>query len=100
MSFVLRFSLFSILLLTTCLLLNVSSKGKQTITVGADIFPPSVIVDPETGSCSGYFIDSVTKIFAESDFHLDFIFTSPNIIFRLLEKGGIDVIVNVKSNDT
>jgi polar amino acid transport system substrate-binding protein len=98
MRFVLRLSLFSILLLTASLLLSVSSKGEQTLTVGADIFPPGVIVDPETGHCSGYFIDSVSKIFSESNFNLDFICTSPSIIFRMLDKGKIDLIVNIKTN--
>jgi len=98
MSFILRFSLLSILVLTASLLLSVSSKSEQTLTVGADIFPPGVIVDPETGDCSGYFIDSVKKIFTESDFQIDFVCASPNIIFRMLEKGQIDLIVNIKTN--
>jgi polar amino acid transport system substrate-binding protein len=92
---ILRFSVFPTLLLTTCLLLSISSKGKQTITFGTGIFPPGNVIDPETGRCSGRLIDTVNKIFTESDFRLKFICTTPGRIYRMIENGEIDLTVNV-----
>ena len=92
-----RFSLFPTVFLTACLVLNVSSKGKQTINFGTGFFPPGSIVNPETGRCTGLLIDIVTRIFTTSDYQLKIVCASPIRIYRMLENGEIDFIVNSKT---
>ena len=90
-----HFSLCSIVLLAACLLLSFNGKSKQTITFGTGIFPPDMFIDPESGRCSGHIIDTVNKIFIESDFLLQAVCPSAARIYRMLENDEIDLIVNV-----
>lgn len=85
----------NILLIAYCLLLSVSSKGKQTLTFGTSNFSPGVIVDPESGRCSGYLIDNVNKIFAESDFRLKIVCAPTSRMYRMLVSGQIDLTVTL-----
>lgn len=57
-----------------------SRQGKQISLAGVGIFLLGIITGPETGLFSVYLINSVSKIFAEPDFRLDFIYNSPSII--------------------
>jgi polar amino acid transport system substrate-binding protein len=78
-------------------LLSASSQGKQTLTFGTSHFPPSVIVDPESGHCSGDLIDNVKKIFVESDFRLKIVCAPTSRMYRMLVNGEIDLTATIKT---
>ncbi|MFT6988834.1 MAG: hypothetical protein ACJASL_000799 [Paraglaciecola sp.] len=94
---ILRFSVFPILLLMSCLLLSFGSKGQQTLTFGVGIFPLDVVVDPESGRCTGHLIDIVNKVSSDSDLRLNIVCAPISRIYRMFANGEIDLTITSKT---
>lgn len=65
--------------------------------MGAIIFPPSSEIDYKTNQCVGRSIDITRHILEEYYIELDVTCASAIRIYKLIENGDIDLIINVKS---
>ncbi len=86
--------MFSLLLAAILSALNPPDTQPE-ISLGLLIFPPHVVINPQTGECEGFAIDTVRTLLPE--FKVTPTCAPPARIFKLIESGDIDMTINIKS---
>lgn len=78
--------------------LSISSVQAETeLTMGVVVFPPDVILDEKTKECVGSNITLTRELLLEYGIKFHVVCAPPQRIIRLLQSGGIDFTISIKS---
>lgn len=72
-----------------------SEQSPPTVTLGVLVFPPEVVINPDTGECEGNAIKKVRELL--SPFIVKAECAPPARIFKMIEHGEVDLTINIKS---